>query len=386
MYKLHTKCRVCGSRNLESVADFGLTPLANDFRKEGEERAGFAPLEVLFCEKCALGQLSVVVNPNVLYSNYSYMSQTTNEVSQHMRCLIADTIDHKEENLGSVLEIGSNTGVFLELCKPYCSVRQGVDPASNLVQEALKNGIPTACSLFTKEIAGNLFKADTIFARHVFAHIDDWHTFFDAIDAVASDDCTVVIEVPYLQDMVDSIEWDSVYHEHLSYVSITAMNRLLADTEWRVSAVKRYAIHGGSIAFFIDKTGARVLDDEFKACDLAYSSNQWRSLANVFWSELIKVQPEERFGYGAPAKTTLWASYLKLSSKDLAFLHDWTPYKQNTFLPGTDIPVIDGRDRMKDCKTGVIFAWNYAEDIQKREKWFTDAGGKFIVPIKPKRR
>ena len=133
MFKLHKKCRACGSKELVSVANFGNTPLANDFQKEDGEFAGRAPLEVLVCENCTLGQLSVVVNPSVLYRNYSYVSSTSLTMQSHMATVIANlTNGMGRSSLGYVLEIGSNTGEFLAMCKPYSKSVYGIDPAQNL--------------------------------------------------------------------------------------------------------------------------------------------------------------------------------------------------------------------------------------------------------------
>lgn len=386
MYKLHTKCRVCGSSDLESVADFGVTPLANDFRKEGEERAGLAPLNVLLCSKCALAQLSVTVNPEVLYANYSYVSSTSQTMKLHMRDLLRDIKSVRP--LGHVLEIGSNTGVLLEMAKESGAIDVvGIDPAANLAEIANANGIPTTVGIFDRKTAvAAKVRADVIIARHVFAHVDNWPAFINTLDFVSWDQTLVVVEVPYVGDMLDKHEWDSVYHEHLSYVSIKSVNQLLKGTKWGLTAVKRYAIHGGSIAFFIQRrseSAAHVLDDEFTADDFSHSAAIWKERAGVMMSELIRGPRKRIFGYGAPAKATLWTSYLDMNSQVIEFVHDNTPQKDGTFMPGTDIPVTSNRERMKECCIGIIFAWNFAEEIMEREKWFTEAGGKFIVPIGP---
>jgi SAM-dependent methyltransferase len=383
MFKYHTKCRVCGSSDLTSVADFGLTPLANDFRKPGEEVAGYAPLNVLFCQKCALAQLSVTVNPEVLYANYSYVSSTSETMLKHMDELIQDIRYHHDGQITTVLEIGSNTGVFLERFKPYCKILCGIDPAENLAREAEGRGVCVTTGLFNCKTAKNSLRADVVVARHVFAHIDDWHEFIAALDHVTNPDATVVIEVPYVCDMLERGEWDSVYHEHLSYVSIKSVNRLLINTPWFVSATKKYGVHGGSIAFFINRQPERLRPvecDSLSEYDFCQSSEAWKRNANVFWSELIRGEPKKIFGYGAPAKATLWTSYLKLDKRYIRFVHDNTPQKHGCLMPGTDIPVVSGTDGMADCDVGIVFAWNYFDEIKAKSP--KEVSDKLVVPFR----
>ena len=385
MYKLHTTCRACGSTNLEQVADFGIVPLANDFKKLHEEREGFAPLSVLLCERCSLAQLSVVVKPEVLYSNYSYVSSTSKTMLDHMRLLIHDI--KQRCHAGTMVEIGSNTGVLLSVAKDLGFERiHGIDPAANLAALANENGIPTTVGVFNRQSAleCDVRGADVVVARHVFAHVNDWEGFINTLDIISNDKTLVVIEVPYVGDMLDGDEWDSVYHEHLSFVNIKSINALLAKTKWMLQDAKRYSIHGGSIALFLrrrDGVFASVMDDEFSASDFISSARRWKAKSALLMSELIRGPRKMIFGYGAPAKATLWINYLELNSSQISFVHDETPQKQGRFMPGTDIPVIDGRYRMKDFDTGIVFAWNFADEILAKEKWFTDKGGKFIVPI-----
>jgi len=383
MFKRHTKCRVCGTEDLVSVADFGLTPLANDFRKPGEEVAGYAPLKVLYCADCSLAQLSATVNPMVLYSNYSYVSSTSETMKNHMRALIGDICAFRGGRMGSVLEIGSNTGVFLEMCKPVSIIQQGVDPAKNLSEEANKNGIQTVCGLFEPNITGNLLTADVIVARHVFAHVDNWKEFVGTLDLVSHEDTLVVIEVPYIGDMLDKTEWDSVYHEHLSYVSMKSVNSLLNGTRWVCSGYKRYSVHGGAIAFFIQRRGREksyMMDDEFSADDFRKSSDAWKRNARSFADSVFGIGNRKVFGYGATAKTTLWTSFLGLRRSDIEFVHDNTPQKQGCFMPGTDIPVTGGTEGMESCDVGVVFAWNYFDEIKRKSP--PSVAGKLVVPFR----
>lgn len=390
MYRYHTECRACGNALSESIADFGPTPMANDFADIKQEHKGFAPLELLFCERCSLAQLSVTVDPEVLYLNYPYVTSKSEMMTRHISGLLHDLKELAGGELGRVLEIGCNDATLLKMAKPMAKSITGIDIAVNHLDPFWDD---EKCSfiksLFDHSSASVAGIADVVIARHVFAHIDDWQKFITDLDYVTSASSLVAIEVPYAADMLSGLEWDTVYHEHLSYVSVRSVNELLKDSRWKVWKTKRYDIHGGSIVFFLRRREwncEEVPNDLITFDDYRLSLQKWRTQANVTWSELIRGPKNRIFGYGAPAKATFWVKHLSLSHRDLEFIHDETKSKQGRLLPGTKIPVLDGRERMKDCDVGFLFAWNYAEEILRNEKWFTDLGKRLVVPIRPEKR
>ena len=207
MYRVHNHCRACGygkagapgikaaePEQLQEAFDLGVQPLANDFCDSTMEHAGYAPLKVLYCPRCSLGQLSVVVRPDILYTNYRYLTSGSDMMQAHFERLIQDI--GEESNLRTVLEIGSNDGRFLISLRRAGFKARGVDPAANLARIANLAGLDTACAFFTAESAQHLGTADIVIARHVFAHVDDWQDFIKALETVSHPMTLVCIETP----------------------------------------------------------------------------------------------------------------------------------------------------------------------------------------------
>lgn len=248
MYKKVKACRTCGNLQLKEVYDLGVQPLANDFCRPDQESAGHAPLKVMFCEECTNSQLSVVVDPNIIYSNYPYVTSKSDTMKSHFRNLWNEIT--KEAKPKSLIEIGSNDGLFLDFChNEGVENVLGVDPAANLQHK------DSICSLFDEQVAREIvdrgFRPDVIVARHVFCHIDDWRGFMQNIEAISNPETLVVIEVPYVMDMLHGLEFDTIYHEHLDYLSIKAVEYLLRDFMFHIHRIVRFEIHGGAIVLML---------------------------------------------------------------------------------------------------------------------------------------
>jgi len=236
MYRIVSHCRACDSNELIPVFDLGIQPLANDFCTAEQDRAGYAPLKVLFCPRCTLAQLSVVVRPEILYSHYSYVTSKSDTMLQHFGMLWSHILE--ECDPVSVVEIGSNDGGFLEFVKST-GVKNvfGIDPASNLCSIANEKQIPCVPSVFDYNAAyhakGQVTSChgaenvSVIMARHVFCHMDNWREFIQNCEILADRNTVVCIEVPYVMDTLVNSEFDQIYHEHLSFFSLTALNHLL---------------------------------------------------------------------------------------------------------------------------------------------------------------
>jgi novobiocin biosynthesis protein NovU/D-mycarose 3-C-methyltransferase len=400
MYHLHTHCRACGfafhgaggNRNptekLVEVLDLGIQPLANDFCKRGEPHAGYAPLKVLFCPQCSLAQLSVVVDPAVLYKNYPYVTSPSEMMRAHFKALISDI---EQETTGlTVLEIGSNDGRLLNIMQlDHGYSVTGVDPAANLVAIANSNGVPTRIGLFGSLLALTLCKADVVIARHVFCHVDDWHDFVLGLEAVSHRGTLICIEVPYAGDTLKQCEFDTVYHEHLSYLTIKAVNALLAPTSFRLHKVIRYEIHGGAILLMLrhkDRatpppggfTDAITQEDWDRFSERA--TEQQLALRNQL--DTIRILGKRVAALGASAKSTVWINACGFTRKDIAFIADNTPQKQYTFSPGTDIPIVDEGAILRELPDYlVIFCWNFLPEVLEKFKLAREKGVKFIVPV-----
>lgn len=247
-------CRACGSSQLTLVLDLGRTALANDFLTSTEVRgySRFFPLRLLLCPDCSLVQLADVVDPKVLYSHYSYVTSTSRTMEEHLTRLRDDLLRalHFAANAApiKVLEFGSNTGNLLKKFQARGCAVLGVEPAANLSLLAEKDGVPTRTDFFcersARDIAATWGKADLIVGRHVFAHIDDWQGIVRGFHGLTSGQSVIALEVPYLVDFLEQVEFDTVYHEHLSYVSARAMQALLAGSPLELHQLLRYPVHG----------------------------------------------------------------------------------------------------------------------------------------------
>ena len=411
MYSNHSRCRACGygpanvpegikaednGQRLIPVFDLGLQPLANDFRSEREEQAGFAPLKLLYCPRCSLAQLSVTVKPEILYTNYSYLTSGSVTMQNHFDRLFDDLGICQ---LNAVVEIGSNDGKMLAHWrhrKPELKV-VGVDPARNLAQLAFEKNIGTVVSTFDREAAraANAIQPDLVIARHVFCHAHDWEGFIASLAIMGGPETRYVIEVPYVRELLDKLEFDTIYHEHLSYLSVRAIEALLADSPLALDSIQEYPIHGGAILLTLRRKGysdtinpvvGRYLSQENFTLErwMEFSKdscNRILELENRV--ELLAASQKKVCGFGASAKSTVTLRACHFSRKQIRFVCDNTPQKQWKLSPGSDIPIVDEgallREQPDYC---IIFAWNFADEIIAKNQPYLDAGGKFIVPGK----
>lgn len=413
MYTIHSRCRACNfgppilpggtkagtnTDRLLPAFNLGVQPLANDFCLENEARAGFAPLEVLFCPQCGLAQLSVVVAPEILYGrNYPYVTSKSDMMKDHFAALWRDCSPLAK--FKSVLEIGSNDGDFLEFCREHgADGVLGIEPALNLADVAEKKGIRTIRDFFSSTSAAMasqaMPQAGMIFARHVFCHVPDWQAFMANLQLLAGPDTIICIEVPYVMDQIERLSFDQIYHEHCSYLSIRAIKALLNAGPFCLKDIKHYTIHGGAIVLIIQRrspelcASQQVLDYlEAERLSLATwedfsakSHNAIQKLRGLI--KQLRKEGKRVVGFGASAKSTVWINAMGLTRQDLACVYDCTPGKWYRFIPGTDIPIVNqGAFFVDDPEYAVLFAWNFAEEIMDKNRKWMQGGGSFIVPI-----
>lgn len=389
MYKFHKFCRACDyghgdTEKLVMVADFGFRPLANDFRNETEEHAGAAPLQVLFCPRCKLAQLSVVVDPKILYRNYPYVTSNTTMMIEHFD-VIWRQMSERLGTIDSVIEIGSNDGLFLKHCLKLgsCAVT-GIEPDAALASAARQSGVPTLCG-FWPEIELDLHY-DLIVARHVFCHVDDWFGFVKKAGECMHDRSILFIEAPYALDLLEKNQADTIYHEHLSYLNIEAVQALVKRVGMMLTDVIHYDLHGGCLGLVIQKTGKPY---EVNPEDLF--PQRWRWLVNAtneacrnLHNQVLEYRSQGKtiYGYGASAKSSFWIQSCGFSRETIRLITDDTPAKWFRFSPGTDIPITDESAMVfSPPDYAILFAWNYEKEVLVRQKKFIENGGKFIVPI-----
>ena len=395
-------CRACGNETLETVFDLGHQFLANDFCGPDDEQAGSAPLKMLFCVKCALGQLSVVVKPEILYSHYHYVTSKSETMKAHFKAFVADLEKEKNGTLGDVLEIGSNDGTLLKFIEDNHSSTfvLGIDPSKNLGEIAgQENEVSTICAPFNEQEAVLLGKFDTIIARHVFAHVADWHDFIRGLEYVTHEDSLIAIEVPYLMDMILNNSFDQIYHEHLSYISITAMEKAFENSSFYVHNVIKYPIHGGAICFFLKHRSKQQVEGNtewmkhfnFESnLSLSQYKRTWDNFSDRsnFNIEVLKnfvtvMKSHSTFaGFGASAKSSVWIQACGFNGGQIDFITDNTPHKVGKFSPGTNIPIVNEEALMRlKPDYCIIFAWNYRSEIIKKLQPYMEAVGKLIFPV-----
>jgi C-methyltransferase C-terminal domain/Putative zinc binding domain/Methyltransferase domain len=405
MIQERTQCRTCGSKNLKLILDLGRTALVNDFLKP-EDVAGYKislPLRVVLCPDCSLVQLAETVDPKILYSHYAYVTSTSKTMDTHLNKMMSHLLSTGRLGAGSkVLEIASNTGVFLKKFKEQGCEVLGVEPAGNIADVALATAIPTRKEFFNAATARKLKSewgaADLILGRHVFAHIDDLRDLVAGLETMSHADTLIAFEVPYLVDFFEHTEYDTIYHEHLSYISVRSIDALVKDSPFVLSRVDHHPIHGGSILFHLRHRSskarphasvAQALQNE-KQLRLAEPAT-WTAFAqrvNHIRTELpalireLKSQGKRIIGYGASAKGNTLLNTCGLSTRELDYIIDNTPFKQNKIAPGSWLPIRPPERLLQDQPDyALLLAWNFAPEIIRRETEFQKRGGRFIVPI-----
>lgn len=405
MIQERTHCRTCGSRNLTLILDLGCTALVNDFLKP-EDVPGYKislPLRVVLCPDCSLVQLADTVDPKILYSHYAYVTSTSKTMDTHLNKLMTHLLSTARLGAGSkVLEIASNTGVFLKKFKEQGCEVLGVEPAENIADVAIATAIPTRKEFFNSVTANKLRAewgaADLILGRHVFAHIDDLKDLVAGLETVSHQETLIAFEVPYAVDFYEHTEYDTIYHEHLSYITVASIEALLKGTPFMLSRIERYPIHGGSILFHLQHRSSRTqphssvtnaLENEKKMrlADPATWEHFAQRVARIR-RELpallrkLKSQGKRLIGYGASAKGNTLLNTCGITISELDYIIDNTPFKQGKIAPGSWIPVRPPETLLKDQPDyALLLAWNFASEIIKRETEFQRRGGRFIIPI-----
>jgi novobiocin biosynthesis protein NovU/D-mycarose 3-C-methyltransferase len=400
----HTSCRVCGDRLPSPFLDLGSMPLANSFLASPEEFSGEQtfPLALTSCGTCGLVQLTYVVPAETLYRDYIYVSSTSDAVREHGRTLAA----RFRERYGLtpsdlVVEIASNDGTVLKAFQGLGLKVLGVEPARNIAQIAVTAGVPTVPEFFTGDLGASLVAAPhqpaaVILARHVFAHVDDVHDFLAGAAALLDDRGVLAIEVPYLGDLLANGEFDTVYHEHLSYFALSQFVRLCERHDLRVVDVDRIELHGGSIIVHIRKPKWPVSDAVTRLLADEASSQMWSveqlqrfgervaRWKREFESSVAGVKAKGNIivGYGAAAKANTLLNYCPDVARSLVCILDRSPHKQGKYTPGTHTLVRPVEDwRSLGATHMAILAWNFRHEIMRQMQPFADAGGSFIVPL-----
>lgn len=398
-------CRLCTSVDLHKFLDLGFTPPADGFlrREQLREAETWYPLEVMLCGSCGFIQLSYVVSPEVLYRHdYPYESSTTRSGQLHWQEFAA-TVTRRLDLGGDdlVVDVGSNVGVLLGAFRDNGTRILGVDPASNIVRLAEKRGIETLNEFFGIEVAGQIAaergRATVITGTNVFAHVDDLHGFLHAVDLLLDDRGVFIFEAPYFVNLLKHLEYDTIYHEHLSYLSVKPLAPFFEKFGMEMFDVEERDIHGGSFRVYVARKGRHPVspvigemtraEEEQGVHDLAALRGFAEAVAEnrreLTWLlRSLKHEGKRLAAVSAPAKGMTLLNYCRLGPETLDFVTEKSALKIGRYTPGMHIPVTSDDvllEQMPDY--ALLLAWNFAAEIMANLKEYRERGGKFIIPI-----
>ncbi len=400
---LTSGCRSCGGR-LDVFLDLGRTPLANALPRPedlGRLEPTF-PLEVALCATCALVQITETVPPETLFGEYLYFSSFSTTMLDHARSLAARFVpERKLDGDSLVVEVASNDGYLLQWYAKAGIPVLGIEPARNVAKVAGERGIPTECAFFGREVAARLAgdgrRADVIHAHNVLAHVSDLNGFVAGLKVLLKPEGVGVVEAPYLKDLLDRLEFDTIYHEHLCYFSVTALVPLLARHGLVLENVERIPIHGGSLRLFVGHAEAHgqgkavgaLLEDERRwgVADLeSYRTFARRidALRRDLLSLLDRLKEDGKrvAAYGASAKGSTLVNTFGIGTDRLAFVADRSTYKQGRVMPGVHVPIVPAERLLEEQPDYVLLlTWNFVDEILEQQAEYRRRGGKFIIPV-----
>ena len=401
--RVETECRSCGSESLQKIIGFGSTPLADRLLRSDQldEPELTADLTLAICESCSLVQILETVDPEILFfAEYPYFSSVSPSLTAHFAASAEAIMKRRQLDQNSlVVEAASNDGYMLRNFAAAGIPVLGIDPAAAPARAAIDAGIPTWIDFFGLELARRIVDerghADVFLGNNVLAHVPDLNGFVAGIAALLADDGCAVIEAPYVVDLVDHCEFDTIYHQHLCYFSVTALDALFRRHGLHLNDVERTAIHGGSLRLFIERTGdpkpviAEMLalerDRGFDRPDAYHDfSGRIAALKESLRAILDHVLSDggSIVGYGAAAKATTLMAYCGIDGTYLDYVCDLNEYKQGRFMGGNHLAIKPPSELRTDPPDYIlILAWNFAAEIMAQNDWFTAQGGRFIVPV-----
>lgn len=404
------RCRSCAAADCRLVLDLGATPLANGLLQAAEldlPEPRF-PLVVVWCAACSLVQITETVRPELLFSDYVYFSSFSDSAVANARQIAERLVAARALGANSlVVEIASNDGYLL---RHYAAAKVpvlGVEPAGNIAAAAREAGIRTEAVFFGAAVAQRLVadygRADVVHANNVLAHVPDLRGFVRGLRALLKDEGVISIEVPYLKDLLDNVEFDTIYHEHLCYFSLTALQRLFGSEGLRIAGVERLPIHGGSLRVFaVRDEAARSTDfpHDWAAVEallaeeaawgvsLPETYEGFSARVNALKASLLSLLRERKASgrriaaYGASAKGSTLLNTFGIGADLLDYVVDRSTVKQGRYTPGTHLAIYAPEKLLDDRPDDVLLlTWNFAEEILAQQAAYRAGGGRFIVPV-----
>ncbi len=402
-------CRSCGKGDLQAILSLGNMPLANSLLREDE--LGLPelvyPLDLVLCPHCALVQITETVAPEKLFKEYLYFSSYSETMLHHAKALVERIVRARSlSGHSQVIEIASNDGYLLQYYKMAGIPVLGIEPAQNVARVAeQQRGIPTLTEFFGQDLAQRLKEngkgADVIHAHNVLAHVADLNGFVEGLRVLLKEDGIAVIEVPYIKDMIDRCEFDTIYHEHLCYFSLTALSYLFKRHGLAIREIERVPIHGGSLRLFLQTASGKqsAKDQGESSANFLHEKSSWeaarldsyRTFANRV-EELrtsltsllrgLKKQGKRLAAYGAAAKGSTLLNYFGIGHEILDFVADRSVHKHGRYMPGVHLPIY-APQRLFEARPDyvLLLTWNFADEIMQQQARYRHRGGKFIIPI-----
>jgi hypothetical protein len=397
-------CKFCNKEINFKFFDYGDIPLVNSLLKSEEDfkEEKKYPLDLYYCENCGLVQIGTTIDPSKLFEEYLYFSSTSKAFVSHGEKLVENikTRFNLDQN-SFIVEIASNDGCILEFFKKANIPHLGVEPAKNIAKVANENGINTENKFFDLE-TGEFIKnkygaADIIYGLNVFAHIPKIHGFIEGLKRLIKQKGIIIFECPYLVDFITKNEFDTVYHEHVSYLSLRAVKNLFSNFGMEIIDVEWQNMHGGSLRYFIANKSEydisknvekylKLEEDHLldrKEIYIKFGKNIEKIKKDlVDFLEKLKKENKKIVVYGAAAKGAILLNYCNIGKNLIDYVVDKSPHKQGLFIPGVHLPIYSPEKLISDKPDyALLLTWNFADEILLEQETFRKKGGKFIIPI-----
>jgi len=400
-----SRCHMCESTALSLVIDLGIQPHSDDFLDASRlsEVEHLYPLRLVSCGDCGLLQIDYFVNPTILYqTNYVYESSTTKKGVAHYKQMAESISTSFNFPSGSLtVDIGSNVGVLLAGFKEQGFSVLGVDPAEKVAHIAQAGGIETIIDFFSEVVARSIVaekgKAKVITSTNVFAHLHDINSAVKGISLLLDADGVLVIEAPYALDMLENVEYDTIYHQHIGYLSVRPMKAYFEKFGLELFNIEHQNIHGGTMRYYVGYQAAHpvapAIQDALHAEEASgiYDMKRLKKFADDIYAQRsalqellrsIKGEGKRIVGISAPAKGNTLLNFCGIDSWHLDFITEKSEYKQGLYTPGTHIPIYGDTKLSEERQDyALILAWNFADEIMENTHTFKKNGGTFIIPI-----
>lgn len=397
------KCRICNNKKLKKILNLGKQPWGNNFVKyEQLSKVKKYPLELVFCDFCKTPQINYTIPKEEMFSKHTYLSGVTKSLSEHFFKLARYNTQKffKKRKKKIILDLGSNDGAQLKQYKKLKWEVLGVESSKKIAEIANKQKLKTLPMFFNLKNAKKIDKKfDFINASGVFFHLEELHSFTEAVNFLLKDNGIFCVQFLYMKSICENIAFDQIYHEHLLFYNLKNLNYLLNLHQLEIFHAKLTEIHGGQMVAYICKKGQKNKTSELKK----YLKNEQESKCNTinfykkFASKVKKLKQKNVknlkllrkikktiYGLGAPVKGNTLLNYFKINNKIISYLVEKNELRKNLYSPGSNIKILIEKELSVLPDVYYVLAWNFKKEILKNNKHLIKKGVKFIFPINPK--